>query len=121
MISNRLKLLFLLGTLVLWSFSHQGIATEQCVVATVNPLASDAGADAFRNGGNAVDAAIAAAVTLGVVDGHNSGLGGGCFILIRSPDGTLSAIDGREPFRPPGQWCTWSIGSLRDGTSEVWK
>ncbi|MCB1235293.1 MAG: gamma-glutamyltransferase, partial [Verrucomicrobiae bacterium] len=40
--------------------------------------------------------AIAAAVTLGVVDGHNSGIGGGCFILIRAADGTLAAIDGRE-------------------------
>src|SRR5207247_3191816 len=34
--------------------------------------------------------------TLGVVDAHNSGLGGGCFILIRRPDGKLIAIDGRE-------------------------
>jgi gamma-glutamyltranspeptidase/glutathione hydrolase len=35
-------------------------------------------------------------LTLGVVDGHNSGIGGGCFILIRRPDGQLIAIDGRE-------------------------
>ncbi len=66
------------------------------VVATVQPLATAAGVDAFRRGGNAVDAAIAAAVTLGVVDQHNSGLGGGCFILIRQADGKFLAIDGRE-------------------------
>lgn len=69
---------------------------DHCVVATVQPLATDAGLDAFRKGGNAVDAAIAAALTLGVVDSHNSGIGGGCFILIRTPDGSIIAIDGRE-------------------------
>ena len=42
------------------------------------------------------DAAIAAALTLGIADGHNSGIGGGCFILIHAADGTLTAIDGRE-------------------------
>ncbi|MCA9232676.1 MAG: gamma-glutamyltransferase [Planctomycetales bacterium] len=68
----------------------------RCVVATVQPLATDAGIAAYQRGGNAVDAAIAAALTLGVVDSHNSGLGGGCFILIRCPDGSITAIDGRE-------------------------
>src|SRR4029453_11202258 len=47
-------------------------------------------------GGNAIDAAIAVGLTLGVVDARNSGLGGGCFILIRRADGKLIAIDGRE-------------------------
>ncbi len=70
--------------------------SPRCVVATVQPLATDAGIEAYQNGGNAVDAAIAAALTLGVVDNHNSGLGGGCFILIRCPDGSITAIDGRE-------------------------
>lgn len=50
----------------------------------------------FREGGNAVDAAVCAALTLSVVDNHNSGIGGGCLILVRSPDGELIAIDGRE-------------------------
>ncbi|RXM20435.1 gamma-glutamyltransferase, partial [Citrobacter sp. AAK_AS5] len=49
-----------------------------------------------ERGGNAVDAAVAAALTLGVVDGHNSGIGGGCFMLIRRADGSILAIDGRE-------------------------
>ena len=66
------------------------------MVASVHPLATDAGLAALRRGGNAVDAAIATALTLGVVDQHNSGLGGGCFILIRRADGKLIAIDGRE-------------------------
>jgi gamma-glutamyltranspeptidase/glutathione hydrolase len=70
--------------------------SDRGVIATVHPLASKAGQQAFRSGGNAVDAAIAAALTLGVVDSHNSGLGGGCFILIRDPQGQFLAIDGRE-------------------------
>ena len=69
---------------------------ERGVLATVHPLATNAGMEAFKSGGNAIDAAIAAALTLGVVDGHNSGIGGGCFILLRTADGKLVAIDGRE-------------------------
>jgi gamma-glutamyltranspeptidase / glutathione hydrolase len=78
------------------SLTSSCIAEERCVVASVHPLATDAGLQAFQSGGNAVDAAIATAITLGVVDNHNSGLGGGCFILIRKPDGEIVAIDGRE-------------------------
>jgi gamma-glutamyltranspeptidase/glutathione hydrolase len=66
------------------------------MVATVHPLATRAGVEALRQGGNAVDAAVAAALTLGVVDGHNSGIGGGCFVLMRAADGRVFAIDGRE-------------------------
>jgi gamma-glutamyltranspeptidase/glutathione hydrolase len=47
-------------------------------------------------GGNAIDAAVASALMLGVVDGHNSGLGGGCFFLVRLADGRTVAVDGRE-------------------------
>src|SRR6056297_89403 len=65
-------------------------------VATVHPLASQAALQTLQAGGNAADAAVAAALMLAVVDGHNSGLGGGCFILARAPDGQILAIDGRE-------------------------
>lgn len=64
--------------------------------ATVQPLATRAALDAFARGGNAIDAAVAAGLTLGVVDGHNSGIGGGCFILLRLADGRLICLDGRE-------------------------
>jgi len=69
---------------------------ERYAVATVQPIATDAAMAAFRDGGNAVDAAVCAALTLSVVDNHNSGIGGGCLILLRSPDGEFIAIDGRE-------------------------
>lgn len=84
------------------------------MVATVQPLATDVGVEVLQTGGNAVDAAIAAALTLGVVDGHNSGIGGGCFILIHTADGRTFAIDGREtaPAKAtPGMF-------LKDGTPQ---
>ena len=74
----------------------QSARGEHGAVATVSALASQAGVDAMKKGGNAVDAAVAAALTLGVVNGYNSGIGGGCFILIRTAQGQILAIDGRE-------------------------
>ncbi len=70
--------------------------TENHAVATVHPLATNAADLVIRNGGNAIDGAIAAALMLGVVDGHNSGLGGGCLGLVRLAEGSIHAVDGRE-------------------------
>lgn len=69
---------------------------ERGVVASVNEVATQAGINAMKSGGNAIDAAVATALTLGVVDGYNSGIGGGCFMLIRLANGKFLAIDGRE-------------------------
>ena len=99
-LSVLLAILFLLSnTAVQQTVAQQDLHTatsELSMVATVNPLATDAGVAALDAGGNAVDAAVAASLTLGVVDGYNSGIGGGCFILIRTADGEVIAIDGRE-------------------------
>jgi gamma-glutamyltranspeptidase/glutathione hydrolase len=76
--------------------SFSSSAVRRGVVATVQPLATQAGLDALDMGGNAVDAAIACALTLGVVDGHNSGIGGGCFMTLRLRDGRVVTLDGRE-------------------------
>ena len=72
------------------------------MVATGHPLATDAGVDVFREGGNAVDAAVTAALTLGVVDGENSGIGGGCLILIRpATASSRRSTAARRRRRPP--------------------
>lgn len=71
-------------------------ADTRGMVASVHPLATEAGLNVLKSGGNAVDAAVAVGLTLGVVDTHNSGLGGGCFLLIRRANGKIVAIDGRE-------------------------
>ncbi len=66
------------------------------MVASGHPTATQAGVTVLKNGGNAIDATVAVALTLGVVDGDNAGLGGGCFMLIRRANGSIIAIDGRE-------------------------
>jgi gamma-glutamyltranspeptidase len=62
-------------------------------VATPHPLAAEAAAAAFAAGGNAVDAALHAAITLAVVCPHMCGVGGDLFALVQNPDGKLVAID----------------------------
>ncbi len=66
------------------------------MVASVNSMATQAGVDVLKSGGNAIDAAVAVGLTLGVVDTYNSGIGGGCFMLIHLANGTNICLDGRE-------------------------
>ena len=77
-------------------FSARG---QRWAVATPHPAASEAAAAVFANGGNAVDAALHAAVMLAVVYPHMCGAGGDLFALVQNPDGKLVAIDssGRAP------------------------
>ena len=84
-------------------------------VASVHPLATRAGLAAMQAGGNAIDAAVAMALTLGIVDAHDSGIGGGCFMLIRRPNGEFIGIDGREM---AGKAATRGM-FLRDGKGDT--
>jgi gamma-glutamyltranspeptidase/glutathione hydrolase len=67
------------------------------MVASGIPEASRAGALMLEQGGNAVDAAVAAAFALGVVDPANAGLGGQVYALIHLRDGRDVAVDGSSP------------------------
>jgi gamma-glutamyltranspeptidase / glutathione hydrolase len=64
--------------------------------ATVDALGTQAAIDTLRRGGNAVDAAVAAAGVLGVVEPFSCGIGGGGFMVIRTRHGKITTIDSRE-------------------------
>ena len=72
-------------------------AVKTGMVAAANPHATEAGLKVLREGGTAVDAAIAVQATLGLVEPQSSGLGGGAFMVLYDPKTKKTwAYDGRE-------------------------
>ena len=64
--------------------------------SSVEKLATQAAIDVLHRGGNAVDAAVAAAAVLGVTEPFSCGVGGGGFMVLRTAGGAVTTIDGRE-------------------------
>ncbi|KAL1957851.1 hypothetical protein VTO42DRAFT_5416 [Malbranchea cinnamomea] len=65
-------------------------------VACEQAICSDIGAEMLRKGGNAADAMVATVFCVGVTAMYHSGIGGGGFMLVRAPNGTLEFVDFRE-------------------------
>src|SRR5215471_1122362 len=69
---------------------------QHAMVASIHELASQAGVEMMKAGGNAVDAAVATGFALAVVHPQAGNLGGGGFLLLRKADGEVHFIDFRE-------------------------
>ncbi len=77
--------------------SQKTIIADKAVVSAAHPLATKAGLDIIRQGGNAIDAAITVQLALAVVYPRAGNLGGGGFLVYRSGDGKeTSTLDYRE-------------------------
>lgn len=81
--------------------SRKYMEAKRFAVSSAHPLASEAGAQIMREGGNAVDAAIAVQLALAVVYPQAGNLGGGGFMVARMADGRAVTIDYRE--KAPGR------------------
>lgn len=86
-----------------WPGARQPVI-GRAMVSTSQPLAAQAGLAALRQGGNAVDAALAAAITLTVVEPVSNGVGGDLFALVWAPGqgGRVLALNGSG--RAPQAW-----------------
>jgi gamma-glutamyltranspeptidase/glutathione hydrolase len=82
------------STLETWQVRKPAVTSSSGLVATQHYLASEVGAQVLREGGNAVDAAIATGLAIGVVEPWMSGIGGGGFMqYFDSAKGTVTGID----------------------------
>jgi gamma-glutamyltranspeptidase/glutathione hydrolase len=77
-----------------WTHAKNEPVARHGMVTAEHHLAAEAGVEVLQDGGNAVDAAVAAAFVMGVVEPFTSGIGGIAGLVIRHADGTSTTIDG---------------------------
>src|SRR5438105_94283 len=79
-----------------WTLRSRPATAKHAMVVTAHPLATQAGVEILKQGGNAIDAAVAVAFALEVVLPDAGNIGGGGFIVHRSAAGEVLALDYRE-------------------------
>src|SRR5579871_5608314 len=96
---------------------------QHAMVVSGDDLATDAGVKILKNGGNAVDAAVAVGFALAVTYPYAGNLGGGGFMLIRFADGRSTFIDFREraPERASHDMYLDSAGRATRESVEGWR
>lgn len=102
------------------------VAGGRGAVAAAAPEAVTAGLGALADGGSAVDAAIAAQAALCVVAPHSCGVGGDVLLLMRTPDGTVAALNGTGaaprtalPAYPPDGGASVTVPGIVQGWAEA--
>ena len=77
-----------------WLHAKTEPVAQHGMVTAEHPLAADAGVEVMRDGGNAVDGAIAAAFVMNVVEPFTSGIGGIAGLVIRGANGSVTSVQG---------------------------
>lgn len=98
----------------------QPLQSKRGMVVSAHPLASQAGLEMLRKGGNAVDAAVATTFAISVLEPFSAGIGGGGFLLLhQAKTGEMKALDFREraPLRATRNMYLDEQGKVRPNAS----
>src|SRR5436190_22785553 len=101
-----------------WTLRSRPVTGRHAMVVSAHPLATQAGVEILKKGGNAMDAAIAVAFALEVVLPDAGNIGGGGFIVQRTAGGEVTALDYREaaPSRATRDMYLDSAGNVTDNS-----
>lgn len=108
-----------MGTRSEWIIDKTEAISREGMVTAMQPLAAEAGAEMLRQGGNAIDAAVATAFAIGVVEPFMSGVGGVAWLVYHeAATGTTACLDGSTTL--PGAIRPEMFEVLPEGTSGIY-
>jgi gamma-glutamyltranspeptidase/glutathione hydrolase len=117
--ATTIAFIFLFVSFVADAAGRTPVRGENGVVASSSALASEVGIDTLRNGGNAVDAAVATAFALAVTWPTAGNIGGGGFLVYHDSDGHATTFDFREkaPLAATEEMYLDEDGNVRDNSN----